>query len=46
MKQKEESSKNGVVGRMGKNIPIIPSVNDNKPMIISIYFLINFIMSP
>lgn len=33
-KQKDASSKNGVVGSIGKNAPIVPKVKARNPIII------------
>ena len=39
-KRAAESNRNGVVGRIGKNIPIIPNTNDKQPNMISNTFII------
>ena len=38
-KQAADNNKNGVVGNKGTKIPIIPTVNDNKPNIVNIIFI-------
>ena len=39
-KHQAAKSNNGVVGNIGTKIPITPNVNDNKPNIVNIIFII------
>ena len=39
-KHQAAKSKSGVVGNIGTKIPITPNVNDNKPNIVNIIFII------
>ena len=38
-----ESRRNGVVGRTGRKMPIIPSANDTLPMIAKRYLIIMYL---
>ena len=45
-KQNAESSRNGVVGRMGRGIPVIPNPSEIKPPVIHLFHFHQFLLNP